>query len=343
MKTQWFVKAVLVVSVLLLGAGVLNRPASAALVEFQNFVGHVGLSTDGFGSLSNTGTISAEIPGGSTVLAAYLYSSTFFTSGTPSVSLHGMSVTFGPRVVNTHIPLLASVRADVTSIVKPVIDTGPGGIYNFLITETSLGANTDGEALVVVFENPLLPEATVGILDGFASVTGETTTINFAAPLDPTNPGFFADMRLGIGFSCCSQRSTVEVNGALLTENAGDMDDADAQSPANGRLITVGGFNDPFAPLLPSYADDHERYDVRPFITVGDTSITVETSNTSQNDNIFLATFHVAGMAGINAPPPAQQPVPHPEPSTIGLMGTGILGLWWSTRRQRKRRMSKRS
>ena len=47
------------------------------------------------------------------------------------------------------------------------------------------------------------PDATVGILDGFANVSGDTTSINFSKALNPAAPGFFADMRLGIGFSCC--------------------------------------------------------------------------------------------------------------------------------------------
>jgi hypothetical protein len=67
----------------------------------------------------------------------------------------------------------------------------------------------------------------------------------------------------------------------------------------------VGGFDDPFSPALPSYNDDHERYNLVPFIDLGDTSITVDTINASQNDNIFLALFYVAGLAGINEPPPS--------------------------------------
>jgi hypothetical protein len=99
--------------------------------------------------------------------------------------------------------------------VKPTIDAGPGGVYNFDVAETVLGSNTDGEALVVVYFNPSLPDATVGILDGFASVTGDTTSINFPDPLDPTDPDFFVEMSLGISFSCNDQKSTVNVNGEL--------------------------------------------------------------------------------------------------------------------------------
>jgi len=239
-----------------------SAPASAGLTTFQTFVGTVGLSTDGFGSTSNSGTISASVPAGATVLAAYLYTATFDLYSTPvggTTTLGGTAVTFGAPVPNgTACCGIASQRADVTSIVAPIINGGGGGVYDFAITEGS--ANQDGEALVVVYSLASLPISTVGIVDGWASVTGDVTSINFATPLDPTLAGFFADMRLGIGFSCCGQESTVSVNGTTITNSAGNYDDGAQQ--ANGSLITMGGFDDPYSPLLPSYGDDHERYNL---------------------------------------------------------------------------------
>jgi hypothetical protein len=231
----------------------------------------------------------------------------------------------------------------VTSIVAATVDGGGGGIYNFDITESGLGSSQiDGEALVVVYENASLSVATVGILDGFASVNGDTASINFADSLDPTDPGFFAEMSLGIAFSCCDQKSTVKVNGILMTGNAGNNDDS-TEALANGNLITVGSFDDAFSPANPSYLEDTERYDLSNFVSAGDTSIVVENANASKDDNIFLATFYVSGVAGINEDPidPIIDPIIDPptnvpEPSILALIGLGLLGV--TSARTRRRR-----
>lgn len=293
--------------------------ADASLTVFQTYNGQVGYSSDGFGSLSNNGTISASVPMGSTVLAAYLYTGVFSFAGPPAYdsTLNGIDVNYGPLVANTTACCgIASARADVTAIVKPIIDAGPGGVYNFAITESS--AAQDGEALVVVYSHPSLGVATVGILDGFASVVGDSATITFADPLNPAAAGFFAEMIIGDNFSCCNQRSTIVVNGTTMTENAGNFDDGDAQ--ANGSLITVGSFDDPFSPMNPTYDTDTERYNLVPFITAGDTSITVRTVNASQDDNIFLAVFHVTGEGRVTTVPD--------QPETLLLLGLGLAALW---------------
>ena len=304
--------------------------ASASLAPFQSFVGKYALSTDGFGSTSESGVISASVPAGSTIVAAYLYSATNNTNNVPAVSLDGNLVAFGPAVSNaTACCNLKSYRADVTSLVASVINGGSGGIYDFNVLEGGAPTSSiDGEALVVVYSNPVLPEATVGLLDGFASVIGDTTNINFANPLNPADPGFFAELSLGVSFSCCNQRSTVEVNDVVLTENAGNNDDG-AQL-ANGSLISVGGFDDVLSTGLDTYENDSERYNLAGYVVAGDTTIKVDTVNASQDDNIFFAGFYVSGKAGINEEPPTDVP----EPGSLVLLLLGVAALLLGRKRE---------
>jgi hypothetical protein len=76
-------------------------------------------------------------------------------------------------------------------------------------------------------------------------------------------------------------------------------------------LITERGDNGPFSTLLLTYANDHERYNLTPYIASGINSITVSTANASEDDNIFLAASRVSGRGGVNVPPqPPMDAVP---------------------------------
>lgn len=305
----------------------ISSPASASLSLFTQFSGQYGLSTDGGGSTSNDYNVSAWVPAGATVVGAWLYQSNF-DSGPHGVSLNGNALTFGAAVTNTDACCgLNSARANVTDIVKGVVDGGPGGQYDFDVLEAS--SNTDGTALVVIYADPTAPVRTIALLDGFSLVSGDTFSFQAAEGMPSGDPGFEAELRLGIGFSCCGQRSTVDVNGNLITQSAGNLDDG-AQA-ANGSLITVGGNDDAFSPNMPSYEEDSERYNLVPYITAGDTSITVKTANASADDNIFMAAFLVSGEGRVVGPGDPTVP----EPATWAMMIIGFGAVGFSMRRRR--------
>jgi len=312
--------------------------AYASNTLFQQYVGNYGISTSGWGSVvTDTGTITATVPVGSTVTAAYLYTSTYtFGSINPGLTLNGSAaLPLTALGFNTSACCsLQAYRTDVTSIVSPVINGGAGGTYNFTVKEADT-QQQDGEALVVVYSNPLQAKQTVAILNGFASSAGDTSKVNFASPLDPAAPGFFAHMAIGDGFSCCNQESTITVNGQNMTTVAGNNDSSIDGFVSNGNLITVGNINGPFTGGTPgfpqtNYAADHEAYDLASFISKGDTQIRIDTINASHDDNIFLEVFDVSGVANV---------VTTPEPSTWAMMVLGFAGIGYAAmRRTRKAR-----
>jgi hypothetical protein len=181
----------------LLGVG----RAEASLALFQELVGTNSLSTGGCGSVTQACSFTSVVPTGSTVLGAYLYSSEFDQpgGGAPGGTLNGQAVNYAtPLGLNT-VADLEAYRADVTSIVAPIVAAAVSPNITFNVTETN--PSQDGEALVIVYSNAALPTQTVGILDGFSASAGDSSSINFAQPLHPAAPGFVADMRIGDGFS----------------------------------------------------------------------------------------------------------------------------------------------
>jgi hypothetical protein len=341
--------------------------ASATLTTYASFSGKAGVSVDGGGSTASTlpNGLTADIPAGSSVLAAYLYSSTYnfsspyaaagtvFPSALVGGTLNGTSVAYTALQLNASSCCdLQAGRANVTSIVQAAV--GPvaaGGVYNFAVTETNSG-NQDGEVLVVVYNNSSLPTTSIGILDGASDSSGDASSINFISP--PTH----VLMSIGDGFSYdlgeTDQVSTITVDGSTLTTAAGNCDESqdggtppNATSCANGDLITAGtlglngdgsvntAYSNPFTPVGDTdLTTDHELYDLSSLINPGDgNTIHLTTFNSSFNDNIFLEVFVADGLAGFNAPPPGTTP----EPGTLSLLGLGLSSLGVIQRKFRNR------
>ena len=292
--------------------------------DTATFVGNGGYSADGLGQLGTGATLQADVPAGSTVVQAYLYASYYFNL-TPAladrtIDFDGTSVVLTQLLNAAPGPCcsLSSARADVTTQVAAKVGSG-GGITNFAVNTDP--SSLDGVGLVVIFSNPSLPVTTIAVLDGGAEQAGDTTTFNFAAPLDKTIPGFSAIMSLGIGFSyqggassdpgthTCGtvvNQSSVVVVGTRLTSCAGNYDDGFGQ---NGALFTVGGvgdsINNPSDPFqepadggTPRVEDD-ELYDLEPLLNQGDTQLVIVTSNPSGDDIVFLSVVAITAEAAV--------------------------------------------
>ena len=303
------------------GSAAVSAASSAnSLTEFTTIVGQVVLSEDACGTNtpSPTSSCTVEIVKPSplaTVREAHLFCATTGFSGyrpqNGDVTVNGSPVAWDETIANSISSFNA--RDDVTAIVKPVADAAPAGLVTFAITENPT-FNYDGCALKVIWDDPTTTTNSILIYWGAQETTGDTFVINFA-PLDTS--AFVAPMEfsLGIsfGFQPGPQVSQVDVNGMRLTTSAGGQDDGQS---ANGALITLGGTGDtpvnppPMAPPLSPSMPDDELYDLRPFLSPGDTSMTIFTLNPTNDDNIFLANLFLRNVRVVP---------PEPVPTTLTL------------------------
>jgi len=281
------------------------------LALHKQYTGKYGVSSDGFGSTSNSGEITAYIPKNSIITSAYLYSAAYTIDEESSISIEGLKfnskeVTFEKYYKNpwksvreNYSGYFLTGRSNVTSEIKDIYESNIE-FYTFSIAESN--TEVDGEALVIVYYNDLLPETTIAIIDGGASIIADQILISFPSPLEPSLSSFFAELYLGINFSCCNQSSNIFVNENLITENAGNHNDGMLMVDSRGSLITVGGHNDTFSPHLPSYDEDTEKYDIKQYISAGSSNIKIETANTSGDDNLFLIICKVYGSGTVEIP-----------------------------------------
>jgi len=271
------------------------------------------------------GPINVQKNAGATVRQAFLFAaSTGFTGYTPTntdVTLNGDAVAWNPAETLNNSIGSVNVEADVTSVVKPIVDAASSGLVPFTVAEGAETSNIDGEILAVIFDDPnnVPANKTIALMYGAQATGGDTFSINLAKPLNLSTPGLGMVMGLGdsYGYQPAGQYSTIQVNGQMLTSSAGGQDDCDQKyqtvpdwgACGNGSLLTVGGIGDsPTNPPDPTATDttcanppaprcDDELYSLLPFLHQGDTTITVDTQNPSANDNIFFASLELTPLS----------------------------------------------
>lgn len=321
-------------------------PAVANAAELSPYVSvsgnHLALSVDAYGSNSEAGgPIRVEKTDASeTVRAAYLFAATVPGAAEPQngdVTLEGNPLEWeAGRTIPSAIGSYNAL-ANVTSIVKPIVDAASPGLIPLTVAEGSHTYSYDGEILAVILEDPAVSEArSFTLLYGALNPFGATFNVGLSEPgVDKANPNYALNLGLGIsyGYQPAGQYSTVEVNKKLMSSSAGGQDDCaekyssvpDWGECGNGELITAGGIGDTTAdPPNPEATDetceneahepaprcDDELYSLLPFVNENETNITFNTTNPSDNDNIFFGALEVRGGAavigeGITLAPPS--------------------------------------
>lgn len=306
----------------------------------RSYTGNLSWSIDGLGVYTgSTGTFDVEKPAGATVAAAFLIVAGFDTIETADLAdfrLGGVQPTFSDDATDTSYGF-RNFFADVTTIVAPIVNAAPAGSQTIAVDEgsNSVSDTIEGSALVVIFDDPAISVSSIALYFGTSQTTGDQFELSFDALTQPQTE----DLRLSIGsaFSYGSgQNSVLEVNGQLLTEQAGHFDDCAEFVPGdedsgtwtcdNGALVTVGGVGDNLDnPVIGdpwTTTSDDELYSLTPFVSVGDSSFEVTTGNSSGDDNIFMAAFFLDEVELIGAAPLS---APDPELAATGASGSASL------------------
>ena len=156
MKKSLLLLVIIAITISLVPIIAAATPASAAasataLTPMVTETGYITLSVDGLGT-TGSGYIQVDKPAGATVRAAYMAATDVWGSnGGPlpngAVKINGNNVNW-----SSHIKLSANnAWANVTSIVKPIVNAAAPGIVNLPITETR---SLHGSILAVIFDDP---------------------------------------------------------------------------------------------------------------------------------------------------------------------------------------------
>lgn len=295
-----------------------TNPASGnSLAGFYSATGRIYLSTDGAGTNRSSATVDVQKRSSqSRVRAAYLlaasagFTGSYISDG--EVSLNGIPVDFDETTGIFNSIGSFNIRGDVTSIVKPLLDSAPIGITTLSLVEARTFL-VDGEILAVVFDDPNEPETSVNLFYGAQATTGDQFNILLGSPVQAADANQQLTLALGISYGFQQgtgrQFSQIDVNGVRLTTSAGGDDDSSNGFSNDGALITVGGLGDSTANPADPLSDgvqlacspfcDDELYDLKAVLADGTTAIQVNTLNPSNDDNIFFASLVSKGNVAI--------------------------------------------
>lgn len=279
---------------------------SKGLNEMLRVTGRLYVSLDGLGTLDGTGNLQVDKPSaGAKVVGAYLTITQWnrLTTAPTDFSLNSQTVTF------THDAVGAgggkNFLADVTSLVKTTIDAAGAGTLNLAVNEGTDNTKIEGSSLLVIFDDPDSVWGSVIFMFGSSDTSGDSFEASFPALKSNELTGHWLSLAIAFGYQQTDlvQSSTVtittsaELSPQTLTQVAGGFDDGDN---GNGALITVGGIGDSIennpgtsTTFVSANRTDDELYGLEDYLAAGDTSITVNSRNPSNNDDIYQAVLYL--------------------------------------------------
>lgn len=288
-----------------------------SIIPYYVDTGPIDVSIDAMGTLEVSGIVQAYKPNEYTaVRKAFLLAATtgfyYYNDGPLAdgeMLLNGFPVNWS--LISESSIYSYNHLADVTTQVAIDYALAPPGYVDFIVAEADT-YRVDGVVLVVVYHDFLQEHTnTIAFSFGAQNVSGDSFSLTFDEPIDVNDPELVLEMSLGISYGAqgCAygQYSELDVNGIRLSSSAGGEDDGVC---SNGALITAGGIGDsnqnpadPFNTDNGNPRQDDELYDLRPFVSDGDTQIVVNTLNPSADDNIFMAVFRVSKAAVVSTEP----------------------------------------
>ncbi len=244
---------------------------------------------------SDTATLSG-IPGGSTVVAAFLYWAGSGPTPDNNVTFNGSGISADRTFTENYT--IGAISLDFFSGFADVTGRVSGnGLYSFAdltVTNTNLGgggsyctsqAVLSGWGLIVVYSNPSEPLRVLNIFDGLQAFRGSQIVLNPSNFIVPASP---VDGRIGI----LSWEGDVENSAVFggVAENllfdgvsTPPVNLTDALNPTNNQFNSTVNVNG----AANEYGVDLDVYDLSPYLRAGDSS--AQTTYSSGGDLVLLS------------------------------------------------------
>lgn len=239
---------------------------------------------------SSSNTLVAPIPGTATIRTAYLYWAHSNSTIDPDVTFEGQAVT-ADIIYGAHGNSYYSYRSDVTSILNGISNPSTNS-YDFAdlaidtVTNCSSQGVLGGWSLIILYDDPSLPAASINLYQGFQRLRNDSDTF--------TLDSFYAIAGTGAKATFLSWEGDSTLSGASeslsITNQASTtyvLSGDGGQTGNNAYNSTI--YDNTIAPIhndATPYGLDLDTYGISTYISPGDTQVSANVS--VANDAVFF-------------------------------------------------------